>query len=77
LLTRSRIIVDRYYQAQLTEMDFICARQVLELIFVRDGSFHIQRWSECEVNVVLTFLLSSDLSTHVCFFVYAFVCLSV
>jgi hypothetical protein len=29
LLTRPWVIVDRYYQSQLTEMDLICARQVL------------------------------------------------
>jgi hypothetical protein len=54
-LTRSKVIVDRYCQAQLTEMDLICAKLVLELIFVRDGSFQILRWSECEVNAVLTY----------------------
>ena len=67
LLTCPKVIVDQYYQAQLPEMDLIliCARQVLELIFVRDGSIFIHRWSECKVNAVLTFSLSSGLSAHV------------
>ena len=55
-LTRPKVIVDWYYQSQLTEMDLICARQLLELTFVLDGSFYIQRWSDCEVYAVLTFL---------------------
>jgi hypothetical protein len=37
LLTRPKVIVDQYYQAQKTEVDLICARQVLKLIFVHDG----------------------------------------
>jgi hypothetical protein len=78
-LTRPKVIVDRYYQAQLTEIDIVSAKQVLEVTFVCDGLFHIQRWSECEVNAVLTFLLSSDLSAHVeffiCVFIYMYDCL--
>jgi hypothetical protein len=33
LLARPRVIVDRYYQAdQLTKMDLICVRQILEVV---------------------------------------------
>ena len=64
------VIVDWYYQAQLTEMDLICARQLLELTFVLDGSFYIQRWSDCEVYAALTFI-------YVCIiYIYMYVCMS-
>ena len=52
LLTRPRAIVDRHFQAQLTEMDLIFARQVLELIFVRDGSGG-QNANKCSVDILI------------------------
>jgi hypothetical protein len=78
LLTCPKVIVDQYYQAQLTEMDPICAMQVLEFIYDHDGSFYTQWCFQCEVNAVLTFLISAGLSVHVymCIYVYMYVCMS-
>jgi hypothetical protein len=56
-------------------MDLIGAGQVLELLFVRDESFHILRRSECKVNEVLTCFIIC-LFKCTCVILYMYVCVS-
>lgn len=57
--TSRRDVIYRSFRSRLLESDIIRALQSLELIFVRDDCLQLDYFSKCEVNDILSSLLTN------------------